>query len=84
MTELLKAREAAWTVMQKKKMTERIEEKLKKASNVNNMIMKLLKDCKSWNGPVTSSEELKVLKSRPDQEKFILHTLPTPIRRIKF
>ena len=74
-TKLLNAREAAWAVIQKKKMTERIEEKLKKASNVNNTKMKLMKDCKSWNGPVTLSEELiKVLKSRSDQEKFILRT----------
>ena len=35
----------------------------------------MLIDCKTWNGPVTSGEELiKAMKSRPSQEKFILRT----------
>ena len=46
-----------------------------KAGNLNNMIMKLLKDCKTWNGPVTSSNELiNILKTRPCQQRFILRT----------
>ena len=40
-TKLLEEREVMWTDIQKKKMAERIEEKLK------GMIKKLLKDCKS-------------------------------------
>ena len=46
-----------------------------KAGNLNNMIMKLLKDCKTWNGSVTSSNELiNILKTRPCQQRFILRT----------
>ena len=46
-----------------------------KAGNLNNMIMKLLKDCKTWNGPVTSSnEQINNLKTRPGQQRFILRT----------
>ena len=37
--------------------------------------MKLLKGCKTWNGPVTSSNELiNILKTRPGQQRFILRT----------
>ena len=50
---LLNAREAVWTESQKIKMKERIEEKMKKTSKVNEMIKRLLNDCKSCNGPVT-------------------------------
>ena len=40
-----------------------------------NLIKKLLADCKSWNGPFTSGEEMiQVIKSRPDQEEFIVKT----------
>ena len=60
----------------KEKVTsERIREKMTKAGNLNNMIMKLLKDCKTWNGPVTSSNELiNILKTHPGQQRFILRT----------
>ena len=35
---------------------------------------KKLNDCKSWNGPWTSSDELlKVLHARPDRQNFILN-----------
>ena len=72
-TKLLDEREAVWTDSQKKKVTsERIGEKLTKAGNLN-MIMKLLKDCKTWSGPVTSSNELiNILKTHPGQQRFIL------------
>ena len=72
---LLDAREAEWTGAQKIKMKERIEEKMKKTSKVNDIIKRLLNDCKSWNGPVTSCEELmKVLNERPGRQHFILRT----------
>ena len=74
-TKLLDEREAVWTDSQKKVTSERIREKLKKAGNLNNMLMKLLKDCKTWNGPVTSSNELiNILKTHPCQQRFILRT----------
>ena len=43
-TKLLEKREAEWNDLQKIKMVEKVKEKLKKASNVNNMIKKLLAD----------------------------------------
>ena len=65
-TKLLDERASCVDRQSKKKVTsERIIEKLMKAGNLNNMIMKLLKDCKTWNGPVTSSNELINLKSTP-------------------
>ena len=74
-TKLLEKREAEWNDLQKIKMVERVKEKHKKASNVNNMIKKLLADCKSWNGPATSSDELfQIIMGRPHQEKFTLRT----------
>ena len=60
------------------KKGECIREQLMKAGNLNNMIMKLLKDCKTWNGPVTSSNELiYILKTRPCQQRFILREQQT-------
>ena len=62
-------------IVKKKVTSERIREKLTKAGNLNNMIMKLLKDCKTWNGPVTSSNKLiNILKTHPGQQRFILRT----------
>ena len=37
--------------------------------------MKQTRNCKSWNGPFASGKEMiKVIKSRPDQEEFIVKT----------
>ena len=56
-------------------MVKRIHEKLQKASKDIDYTKKLLIDCKTWNGPVTSGKELiKAVKSGPSQEKFILRT----------
>ena len=44
---IVDAREAAWTDIQKKKMEEKIKEKMKKAANVNIILTKLVQDCKS-------------------------------------
>ena len=72
---ILSEREKKWTEEQKNKMTKRLDEKLKKASNETNLIKKLLADCKSWNRPFTLGEEMiQVIKSRPDQEEFIVKT----------
>ena len=72
---ILSEREKKWTEEQKEKMTKRLDEKLKKASNETKLIKKLLADSKSWNGPFTSGEEMiQVIKSRPDQEEFIVKT----------
>ena len=73
-TKLLNEREK-WNEIQKEKMVKRIDEKLQKASKDIDYTKKLLIDCKTWNGPVTSGEELiKAMKSRPSQEVFILRT----------
>ena len=55
---ILDTREATWKEMQKIKMKERIQEKMKKPFDVNKMINKLLSDCKSWIDLVISSAEL--------------------------
>ena len=57
-TKLLEKREAIWTENQKKKMLDKANENWRRLKNVNIMIRKLLMDCKSWDGPSTSSEYL--------------------------
>ena len=54
-------REKKWNEVQKKKlliekMVKRIHEKLQKASKDIDYTKKLLIDCKTWNGPVTSGK----------------------------
>ena len=72
---MLTEREKKWTEGQKVKMKKKLDEKFKKGSNETNLMKKLLADCKSWNGPFTSGEEMiTVIKSRPDQEEFIVKT----------
>ena len=72
---ILSERENKWTEEQKRKTREKLDEKLKKASNKTNLIKKLLADCKSWNGPFTSGDQMmRIIKSRPDQEEFIAKT----------
>ena len=85
---MLTEREKKWTEGQKVKTKKRLDEKFKKGSNETNLMKKLLADCKSWNGPFTSGEEMiTVIKSRPDQEEFIVKTglafLHTLTRKIK-
>ena len=69
---ILDAREATWTEnVEYEDEKKRIQEKMKKAFNVNNMINKLpvLNDFKSWNGLVTSTTELQnFLHERSDQQ----------------
>ena len=70
---MLTERQKKWTEKQKVKMKKRLDEKFKKDSNKTNLIKKLLADCKSWNGPFSSGEEMiAVIKSWPDQEEFIV------------
>ena len=72
---MLTEREKKWTEGKKVKMEKRLNEKFKKASNETNLIKKLLADCKSWNGPFTSGEEMiTVIKSWHDQKEFIVKT----------
>ena len=74
-TKLLDERENQWTINQRKACQEKIKLKLQKAANLNAVVMRLLSDCISWGGPVTSAVEiLKVLKRNPDKQKFILRT----------
>ena len=53
-TVALQEREREWTKDQRRKMTLRIEEKMRKALNEKDYTRKLLKDCKSWTGPADS------------------------------
>ena len=74
-TKLLDERENQWTTNQRKACIERIKLKLQKTVNPNAMVIRLLSDCKSCGGPVTSAVEiLEVLKRNPDKQKFILRT----------
>ena len=66
-TKMLEEREKNWNAAQKIKFKERIELKLKAAIKVKGYSKKLLKDCKTWGGPCTSSEELfNVIKTQPE------------------
>ena len=72
-TKLFDERENQWMTNQRKACKERTKLKLQKAVNLNDMVMWLLSDCKSWRGQVTSTVEiLEVLKRNPDKQKFIL------------
>ena len=58
-TVTLLAREKKWNEEQKVKLKARIDEKLRKASKQKDYTWKLLRDCKSWNGPAITGEELQ-------------------------
>ena len=72
---LLSEREAKWNEKQQLKLKERLEVKLKKATKSKDYTKKLLQNCKSWGGPCTSIDELRlILNNKGDQEIFIVKT----------
>ena len=48
--------------------------KIEKAKTAEDYVMKLLKKCKSWNGPVTTGEELRQILSGRDDQQTMLRT----------
>ena len=56
------------------KMKERLELKLKKSQKVKDYTIKLLEDCKSWGGPITSTDELHYILKGKDNHRQILKT----------
>ena len=71
----IEKKELIWTKEQKKLHEQKILEKLEKAKKNSRYTNKLLIDCKSWGGPVTSVEAiLEVLKSNPQKAEQIIRT----------
>ena len=73
-TVTLLAREKKWNEEQKVKLKARIEEKLRKASKQKAYTWKLLRDCKSWNGPAITGEELQNILNGKDNQQEVLRT----------
>ena len=72
---VLNKREDQWNENQRKLLSLKVEEKIKKAMNASNYTKKLLMDCKSWRGPCVSSEELLlVLNDFSDLQEKIVRT----------
>lgn len=67
LTSLLNKREDEWTVKQKLLFKKKMEEKMELAKKQSQYVNKLLVQCKSWGGPVSSIEELQTtLKRHPE------------------
>ena len=72
---ILNQRETKWDEQQKKLHRLKIEEKIKKAKNLSQYTNKLLQQCKTWKGPVSSMDELNsILKEKPDKIEQIVRT----------
>lgn len=66
---LLTKREDEWNVEQKKLLQENIRQRRHKLENQEKYTIKMLEDCKSWGGPVTSVSQLKeAIRTHPDQQ----------------
>ena len=73
METLLNKREEVWSLKQKTLLKEKIEEKMQMAQKQSQYVNKLLGQCKSWNGPAVSIEELEsILKKHPDRSEIIV------------
>ena len=74
-TKLLSHHEQKWTNEQKQKLKEQIQLKLAKGKKAKDYSKCLLKECKTWAGPFTSTTELQdTLKKHPDIEHKIVKT----------
>ena len=74
MSLILAERETKWNATQDMKMKERLELKLKKSQKAKDYTRKLLEDCKSWGGPITSTDELRYILKGKDNHHQILKT----------
>ena len=64
----LNAREVLWNNGQKELHRKKIMENLEKAKKQSNYTNKLLQQCKSWRGPVTTIEErIQIIQNKPDK-----------------
>ena len=71
----MKGLEDKWTASQEEKQKKKIEEKKEKAVKNKNYVTKVLAQSKTWNGPVTSKEELdRVLAIHEDIDQTIVRT----------
>lgn len=67
--------ELEWTNEQKELHRKKVEEKMEQARHTSEYTNKLLQKCKSWGGPVTSTEELiHILEDKPDLSDNIVRT----------
>ena len=72
---LLNEMEKKWSAEQKQLHKLKILEKLDKAKNQAEYTLKLLRLCKTWNGPATSVEELhEILRSNSEKAEKIMRT----------
>ena len=70
---ILEKKECLWNENQKKLNQEKILEKLQKAKKQSCYTNKLLMQCKSWGGPVTSVDEvLQIIQKKPDIAEHII------------
>lgn len=75
MTKLLNKREENWTRQQKALQIKKIEEKIELARKQSQYVNKLLVNCKSWCGPVSSVSELQeVILKHHDKAETIVKT----------
>ena len=73
--ELLKSKEVEWTRAQKDLQKQRVVTKMAKAAQTQIYQDRLLVKCKTWCGPSTNIEELKViLNQKPDLQESIVRT----------
>ena len=69
---ILSGRETVWNEKQDIKLKERLQLKLQKAEKAKDYTKKLLQDCKSWEGPSTTMDELRnSLRGKDNQFKIL-------------
>ena len=72
---LLNDMEKDWVDEQKQFLQLKIQEKIEKGKNQSRYTQKCLQQCKGWNGPATSVEELHtILNLNPDNREKIVRT----------
>ena len=74
MSLILAERETKWNATQDMKMKEMFEQKLKKSQKAKDYTRNLLEDCKSWGGPIISTDELRYILQGKDNLHQILKT----------
>ena len=75
MVKLLNKREDDWTQEQRRLQKLKIEQKMELAKKQSLYVNKLLRDCKSWGGPIASIAELEsVLRRHHDNAETVVKT----------